>query len=421
MRYYRNHLSTFGLMAAFSCAMGCNTRSSRNPVASVTAADSSSSIQQIIPADTMAKIRAALPRVAYQGLQDVLTSHETLWYDHDVMTSSYQDSLGAQANTTWPDLVAAPESVISGLHDRSRHRWQFPFGTTAGTDNSTNLKTVNFIHLPHVNGNPLSIPIWQVRRNYDRIEWMWVYPNETMFGEVLFVTQGSELLPTEIRIRTRHKDGWAVNVYRPFPRAVAMSAAVKSRRPNWNAAANLKRLVDHLENNNTLTPKTMAAVGGLQNTFQQTGALDTLPEIEDPGLVKELLTSTTFISAYGESWKSNGSQKAFAAASTSNSSIVPNNYEGGMIEVKEDSCMRCHKEAGRLVSDFYDELYLYGELWGKDAIFSFHPFDETRYSELRAGDENRSINPRLKSMGVFETYDAAKHTPPHYPTRPTPP
>ncbi len=372
-------------------------------------------IESLIPAARLATIKAALPALADVRLGRILNGAQTLWYDAEVMTPSYQDSLGANTNAHWPDLVAGSEEVITGLHDRQRHRWQFPFATTAGTDASTNLKVENFVVLPQVNGQVLSIPIWRVRRNYDRFEWMWVYPIGTIVGEVLFIVDGDKLLPSEIRTRTRQPTGWSMNAYRPFPTAVSLAAGVKSHRPDWANVPDLRALVDVLEDNTTLTPKTLAARAALAPTYRQDGWLDVLPDFGDAPLVRELLKTTPFVSVYDTAWKENGTKKTYAAATASNLSIVPNNYSGGLLQVTDDACMRCHKEGGRLVSEFYDALYLYGELWGKDGIFTFHPFDESRYPELRSNDENRSIDPRLRAMGVFEEYDPRKHTAPLYP------
>ena len=152
--------------------------------------------------------------------------------------------------------------------------------------------------------------------------------------------------------------------------------------------------------------------------------MDQLPEFNDAGLVKELLKTTVFVSSYGQVWKKSVDLKSFAPTTSSTLSVVPHNYQAGFFEVKEDSCMRCHKESGRKVSEFYSGLYLYGEVWGKDGIFSFHPFDESEFSKLRGQGsavdgyyDNRKINPKLSAMGVFERYDASKHSTELYPKR----
>jgi hypothetical protein len=320
------------------------------------------------------------------------------------MQESYQDSVGANANSHWPDLVAADEDVISGLHNRAKHRWQFPFGTTAGTDDATNLQVEHFVFFPQTNGQVQAITITEVNRNDDRPEWTWTYQNGTVFGEVLFIVDGDNILPAEVRTRTRYAGGWAMNVFRPFPRATDLAAAIKQHRPDWSATPNLKAMVDFLGDDTTLQPASLSAKDGLASTFQQDGYLDPLPDFGDAQLVRDLLTQTTFKTAYDVSWKANGDKKTYAATTTNPLSIVPTNYTAGLIQVTDDSCMRCHKDSGRLASDFYFAVYLYGELWGKDGIFSFHPYDESRYPDLRMdGVDNRSLNPKLQQMGIFQT------------------
>jgi hypothetical protein len=384
-------------------------------------------IESLIPPARLAKIKSVLPKVGFQKLSMVLQSSQTLWYDHESMTPSYQDSVGVNSNADWPRLVAKTAQTnpaIQGLHDARNKRWQFPFSATAGTDESTNIKVVNFLHLPHVDGKPLSIPIWTVRKNANRPSWMWVYPIGTMFGEVIFIDNNGELIPSEIRIRQRYASSWATNVYRPFPTARSLAAAVKAKRTNWQDQSSLVRLVNHLEDNQPLETKTLAAKAELQSLFRQTGGVDQIPDFNDAGLVKELLTTTPFVSSYGISWKESNGLKTFAPTTASRMSIVPHNYQAGLIEVSDDSCMRCHKESGRKVSEFYDGLYLYGEVWGKDGIFSFHPFDESEFNKLRGQGngvdgyyDNRKISPKLSAMGVFQLYDAAKHGSALYPKR----
>ena len=316
----------------------------------------------IMPTEKLNTIRAALPQVNDPKISKILMSHQTLWYDDTVMLRSYQDSIGASSNDKWPDLVAAPESIISGLHDRSNRRWQFPFSTTAGTDESTNLQVVNFVNFPLEGGEVKTIPIKTVIMNASRPEWKWEYYAGTVFGEVLFIKEGTDLLPVEIRTRTRYSTGWAMNVYRPFPRALDLSKAIKMHRPQWISSPALKSMVEFLEDNTTLKPASLKAKEKLSEIFQQDGYIDVLPEFGDDALVRELLKTTQFRSAYGAVWKSNGQKKTYAASTLSRLSIVPNRYMAGLIEVNDDSCMRCHKDSSRLVSDFYFDLYLYGQV-----------------------------------------------------------
>lgn len=358
----------------------------------------------LMTSEQLSKIRAALPAVADPNLGYVLQSSETLWYNETVMKRSYQDSVGASSNDKWPNLVAASESIIGGLHDRKNHRWQFPFAVTAGTDDANNLAVENFVFFPSVDGKIQTMEITKVLLNDHRPEWRWRYPEGTVFGEVLFIKDGASILPCEVRTRTRYAAGWAANVYRPFPKATDLIRRIEQVKPNWLDFENLRKMFAHLEDNSNLQPAKLSAKAALAPTFQQDGYLDILPDFGDDDLVRKLLKETTFRSAYGQKWKEDGERKTYAASTKSRLSIVPNNYTAGLLEVSDDSCIRCHKETNRLVSEFYGALYLYGELWGMDGIFSFHPYDEKRYPELRFNMvDNRYLNAKLKAAGIFKT------------------
>lgn len=424
---FMNMLPVVGLGVTLLMSLGCNSVSNSQTKATDLAVSAQSPIKSLIPEDRLAKIKSALPQVQFEELSNIFKSSETLWYDHEVMTPSYQDSVGVNSNADWPRLVAkTPQTnpAIEGLFDAQKKRWQFPFSVTAGTDRSDNIKITNFLHLPHINGKPLSIPIWTVNKNANRPNWNWVYPIGTTFGEVIFLNVNGDLLATEVRIRKRYKDGWALNAYRPFPTAKSLSDAIKAKRSNWSSEANLARMIDHLGNNGTLKSEVFTGKAELAKAFRQEGGVDQLPAFEDPAFVKELLTKTPFVSSYGAVWKENGGVKAFAPTTKESMSIVPSNYQAHFLEVSDVSCQRCHNDAGKRVSEYYDGLYLYGEVWGKDGIFSFHPFDEKEFSKIRQSGngvdnyyDNRKLNPILKDMGIFENYDAGKHSSEYYPAR----
>lgn len=365
-------------------------------------------LDQLIPDAELTKIRNALPKVSFALLQNVLDSDQTLWYTDEVMQPSYQDSVGAASNRTWPDLIAVSEAVKRTFFDRQRKRWLVPFGTTAGADDVKDMKVVNFVYLPGKDGRIETIKISKVIRNSNRYQWTWKYPIGTVFGEILFVKDEGKLLPTEIRTRKRYASGWATNVFRPFPTAESLAEAIKHRRPDFASDDNLLAIVEHLENPSTLTPKILAGQKVFASVFRQEGWIDTLPPFKDKQLVRDLLSSTRFVSTYDKPWKQDGHRVAYAANSKSGLSIVPNNYDAGLLQVTDEACRRCHQETGRMVSEFNRSLELYGELWGKDGIFSFHPYDESRYPYLRrVGNgpggmtDNRRINPALSQMNVF--------------------
>jgi len=424
---FANTLQASGLVAVLLVSSACNAPATSSMKESDLAVREQTSIKSLIPEDRLLKIKNALPLVQFEEVTSIFKSSETLWYDHEVLSPSYQDSVGVNTNADWPRLVAKTAETnpaIQGLFDAQNKRWQFPFSATAGTDRSENVKVTNFLHLPHVNGKPLSIPIWTVNKNANRPSWNWVYPIGTTFGEVIFINNNGELLATEVRTRKRYKDGWATNTFRPFPTAKSLSAAIKANRSDWSSQPNLVRMLNHLDNTSSLKSEIVTGKAELAKAFRQEAGVDQLPAFEDPTLIRELLTKTSFVTTYGKVWKEGNGVKSFAPTTKERISIVPSNYQAHFLEVSDDSCVRCHKDAGKRVSDYYSGLYLYGEVWGKDGIFSFHPFDESEYRKIRQTGrdvdnyyDNRKINPTLRDMGVFERYDAAKHNTAQYPAR----
>ena len=393
---------------------------------SVVATAPSGSVQSVIPADRLAQIKAALPRVASPSLQAILQDQNTFWYDHDSMTPSYQETGygfpengpagdgggGANANVKWGDQVVPTLDGRTEIFDLDAHHWRFPFAGTMGIDDSTNAQTADFLSLPRdQSGNIQAIPVKIELQGTDGTtgghkSWQWIYPNGTIVGEVIFIKDASgNLFPTEVRTRQRFAAGWATNAFRPFPQAADLSAAIKARRPQWQSNAALSTLVAQLDGGGQLTAKSLHAEG-LKGTFDQDGSLDILPDFGDPQLVRDLLTTTVFASAYGKIWRQAGGSTTYAASTSSTFSIVPQNYTAGLVQVNETSCMRCHKETAKLVDAWYPDLYLYGEIWGKDNIFTFHPFDESYYSQLDLDNtDNRHMNQNLQSQGLIKMVD----------------
>lgn len=413
------------LAAAVACSGAPLPEDGSSLEGEVTASTGSAltTVTSAIPAARLAEIKATLPVVGWPRLQAAFADATTFWYDHETMQPSYQETGtpggGANANVDWFRLVA-PQNEGRQVFDVDAKRWRFPFATTAGTDDATNVKTVDFLSLPKdAQGNLVPIPISVKTPRSSTVTWEWQYPNGTLVGEIIVIQDGTSWIPTEVRTRERFAGGWATNLFRPFVEASALSATLKAKRPNWAQTPALAAIVQRLDGNAPMTPKSLNAVG-LTGTFDQAGFVDDLPDFGDPALVRDLLTTTQFVSAYGSTWRqgSDGS-RAFAPTTTATFSIVPNNYTAGLIEVRETSCLRCHKESGRFLSEWYQPLYLYGEVWGKDNIFTFHPFDESRYRFLDDATngtpvDNRRMNNLLVQNGMIETYSAAKHTGPFY-------
>ena len=102
---------------------------------------------------------------------------------------------------------------------------------------------------------------------------------------------------------------------------------------------------------------------------------------------------------------------AFATRPTSSAadSIVqtPSQNDIGVLEVREEFCVQCHQEAGRAIHEFEPDAILYGDIWGEDRIFSFHPWDQDQYPEFNT--DNREVRPAFASNGIVERYNQSQH------------
>lgn len=369
----------------------------------------------IMPAEQAATYKALLPQVDDPELARVLTSADTMWYDASSIVPGYQDSMGdpegMRPNTITSEFI---DLAVPGGHGRlfkSRGLFHFPFAT-GGLDESPNAFKINFWSAPK-SGNGFH-PVVYWRLNWSR--WRWLFPKGTIIGEVLFVKfPDNDMRVFEIRTRTRHLTEWVVDVFRPFPTAESYATAIKSERPEWESNTNLRTVVQHLTQSATMQPYQLSS-RYFGKAFQPVkGHLDFIPEVTDTELTKQLLRDTTFTSARDQTWKSSGTNVTYAASSKSRSAIVPQNYQAGVFPVNDEFCSRCHVDAGRQISHFHPDLVLYGELWGEDQTFSWHPFKTESFVNRQGrpvsfNNENRRLRDDFVNAGLVTRYNPSIHS-----------
>ena len=417
-------LPALAVLAAVACGVSSEEVNSTAAVTTVAAAPpaldndpSPTPVTQILDATTLTKYKSALPTVAYPRLAKILSAPSTLFWDKAVMPPIYQDTvggqnlpIGARRNNEGKSLIVPPGKK---LFSDDGSTWAFPFGHTAGMDDTTNIFIVNFMNLPAQNGKilPIAYDI-EDRDTGDGLRltrWNWTFPKGAIVGEIVMIRDAAGgFVTTEIRVRERFADRWSTNAYRPFPTATSLSTAIKTARPGWAQQANLAAIVAQLENNATLTPKTLSSPA-FNNMVTLSGAEDAaLPDFADDTLVKELLTKTPFASAYGAIWKQQGDTKAFGAhGGSARFGVVADNFAGGLLEVREATCEKCHNQGGAFIGDLVPDAILYGDVWGTDRIFSFTPFEPSLVQG--AGEDNRQVRAAFTTGGIVERFDPAKH------------
>ena len=375
----------------------------------------------------LGEIASRAPCVAPGALRDTLESVQTFWYDKAALTPGYQDSfgdnietpIGFRPNTIDPGLI---DLAVPGGHAQifqSLGTFHFPFGTPIGPVES--VVVVDFWR-PGRDGSGAPLPVvhWQRDPNgyTHRVEWM--FPAGTVFGEALFVDEAGTLYPFEIRTRTRGVDGWVNDIYRPFARATELADAIEKRRgerPEWAASPQLAALVAQLRGT-TLAPFQLKNTNFPGAFPTRDAGIDVLPAMTgtDADFIHTLMMTTPFRSVRGIAWKEASGRVAHAAGAAGRGTIVPKGYNAAAIEVSEASCDVCHRDAGRPFETWYDNILAYGELWGNDEIFTWHPFTLAKFVDAQGkvvnfNHDNRELRADFKAAGLVAPYKPANHPP----------
>ena len=376
----------------------------------------------LIEAVTKERVQEAMACIADEPLRDILESPSTVLYDKKGIVPGYQDSfgdnvvapIGMRPNTIRSNLI---DLAVPGGHAQifeSKGLFHFPFGSPIGSPANT-VEVINFWHIPSEGGELLPVVWWQRDPNdlTHRVEW--VFPKGTVLGELMFLVDASGTwLPFEIRTRTRELDKWVVDAFRPFPTAgefaEALDYAADTDTPDY------QELVAHLRDASTLESTSLSATNFVSAFPTRAGASDALPAVIDDAPIRKLLREHGFRSARETVWKQEGELKAYSATSAAGASvsIVPPNYNAGSFEVTEEACGLCHRDAGRPLSAWYPNILAYGELWGGDETFTWHPFTTSLFVNT-AGEvqnfnyDNREMRPDFVSAGVIEGYDPDTH------------
>jgi hypothetical protein len=340
-----------------------------------------------------------------------------MWYDEASMVFVYQDSFG---NPTGPEGLRANRvgydtgfnsdvADIRALMDYFEpDRFKFPFSIAQGGHEHSQVYVLNFWAPPKsVDGKPLPVLWWR-----NGSHWHWTFPVGTVIGEALLQQDPdspADWYVFEYRVRTRELNSWKTDIFRPFTSAREMADAVKESRPGWEST-DLGQLVTHLENNDSLVPGRLESKPYAAIFSPMTGAWDYLPATSDRDLIREFLSKRLFSSSMGRVWKSGETLKTYAAASESGFQIVPKGYIGGLFEPSESSCSRCHEQTGRPLGQLNGRVVLYGEIWGEDQIFTWHPF-EVATDIFTVSDGSRRENKRLVAAGLIRNAKPAADDP----------
>ncbi|MCO6455904.1 MAG: hypothetical protein J5I93_11455 [Pirellulaceae bacterium] len=354
-----------------------------------------------------AEYRTYLPEVDDSHVAEMLADPRLILYTEREMPQAYQDWSSGLPGIHSPTYnISANRSEPFGNGNR-----EFPWSDPAGTHRSDGVRSFRFLHLP-VDDQDRQLPVVWFRKSLryaSQQGYAWRFPVGTVFGEVLQLRSPSgQWLTFEMRIRQRELDDWAVNVFRPYPTAERLVAAIKELRPNWSEQPSLAALVSHLESPAELPVKILKD-NHPKVSFKQKMGVDTLPPVGDDQLVGDLLTKTTFQSALSVAWRGD-KRGVWTNAPTTSASfhIVPAKYDAGFIDVERNSCLRCHETVNHNVQEFQPARDWYGRIRGSDGIFSFHPFATSSIS-YNGISQGVSLRRELIDAGLLEKFDPQQH------------
>ena len=283
------------------------------------------------PGSTSARLRALRGRVH--------------WYDESSVPGVYQ---------VWDRGTAGGVAKIGGAGQTAND--EFPWARPAGVPAVSNVQTLRFIKFADE-----PIRWWRAERTDGTFfGYSWRFPEGTVFGELLLVTDPDGFHHC-CELRTREKKQgttWTMQSYRPCPTRADLDAALEKH--------NLK-LGDLFYKADEFGRTTWTLNSGHQRDgFVGSAHMTTLPHIPAK-VVNKILKETPFKPSLGKQFAAD-----IPAPTADDYSIVPIGYTGAFIPVGDTSCMRCHDRAGSVVNLAGESRW---RLRGSDGIFSWHPFD----------------------------------------------
>ena len=352
---------------------------------------------QLATPENERRYRALLPKVADEAVQAMLERDDLFFYSPKVeMPQAYQDWEANLQGIHSPFYnISADNSEPFGNGNR-----EFPW-KSGGMDQSDNGGSFFFLCLPSREGRRLPVVHW---RASDRSV-AWRFPVGTVAAEVLWVKLPSGRgICFEFRTRVKDADGWEPDLFRPFPTAQDLAAAL------------MERGIDspYVKQSRQVVSARLVDSGHPNQSFAQTALIDKLPYIGTEEQVIEMVQSTPFRSCKNQTWIKEAGR--FAAAPTTDEpvSIVPKGYQGSFLPVTRESCRRCHQQVNRNVRAFDGPRDWYGRIRGNDEIFSFHPFDPGVISP-NGSPRGVAIRPSLVRAGIVAKFDPAIHRSADYP------
>lgn len=368
---------------------------------------------QLMSEEKEAALRASIPPIGNEELAKKL-DEATLYTAEEMPPAMQAQSLaGGQGEgvTHFESIYVTKNGFdAQGLFTNPNREfpWQFPGGTDRNHDVQ---KTFKAFWLPRKPDGSVW-PVVMFREHLERsnavnmgspLGYRWLFPKGTVFFEVLTMEFADGYLYTwEVRAREREEDDWHVDVFRPFPSKEHLVNRIRELRGPAHPA------IAQLEQPRRLQRLTLEDRRHPNRAFKEQGAEYVLPKIESK-LIRELLTTTTFISALGEEWASDGLAVAYAPTTKERiESIVPPGYLGAFIRTDSIGCASCHETTLR-PADAFENRDWYERTRGDDGIFSWHPVSLSSIGRANAARRPVQYRAEFVRAGMIDNFDPDKH------------
>lgn len=288
-----------------------------------------------------------LPRVYDESLSQILSSPNTIYYKLPMAWQHYTPGV------VWDGFYYEP--YLDFFNANKFFPWETTFGLNAYEkiskgNNKKIYNTINFVALPsQKNGRPYPILI------FNETPLKWIFPTETMVGEILYVEYDSIKYIQEIRTRTKSKDSktWIPNIYRPIKNKKELCSILGIE---YESAYLYESFRNPQED----------------EVFQADGLIERLPKLTEEQ-TKQIL-KTPFKSVLD-------GDNVWSPASDQDFNILPKNYNLELLgSVDKVSCANCHRQTQISVRnlipkepEIINNPEKVGNIRGSDGVFSWYP------------------------------------------------
>lgn len=362
---------------------------------------------QLMPSEKLEIWRARLPALKAPVWHRDLHSQDVVWYTSAEMPAAYQHAGGFHSPSY--NISADPTDAPLRHGEGGNANVQFPWQRAGGLDRSPSAVTATGLLLPpRPGGGRWPVVVWRGElpgdpRGGTEVGLRWIFPVGTTLFECVAHPVAGELVVGEVRARLREIDTWDVGLFRPFPRASDLAAALEARpdAPTYAAQIAALRLPTHVR-----TVDVTDRANRSRAAFVGTAGVAWLPELPAP-VVRELLRRP-FDDALGAAWAEADGVVCYSPTTPHAHQIVPAGWMGSLVGSDSDSCAKCHDTVGQHARRFDQHRGWYGHVRGDDFVFSFHPVAPSSVAYNGATLPVR-LNASLVAAGAIEQYDPARH------------